>query len=269
LLREIGRGAYGEVWLARDAVGIIRAVKVIQRRGFADSRPYDREFEGIRRFVPLSLEHPGLIRVLHVGRDDRAGFFHYVMEAADNAGPDPAIDPEHYTPRTLAEDLERQGPLPPAEVARLGSQMADALAFLHRHRLVHRDLKPANILFVQGRPKLGDIGLVSPMAATDRSVSFLGTQGYIAPEGPGSAAADLFSLGKLLYVVATGCNPDEFPKSPAPERALAAHLQPGSRPTPGLGGDPGGRTASPPPLRPAHLTLPLAATPAAGWSPSA
>ena len=70
LLRPIGRGAYGEVWLARNVMGALRAVKVIWRRQFESERPYEREFAGIQRFEPVSRSSSGLVHVLHVGRNE-------------------------------------------------------------------------------------------------------------------------------------------------------------------------------------------------------
>src|SRR5437660_12516868 len=68
LLRPIGRGAYGEVWLALNVMGTLRAVKVIQRGQFESDRPYEREFAGIQRYEPVSRSSGGLVHVLHVGR---------------------------------------------------------------------------------------------------------------------------------------------------------------------------------------------------------
>src|SRR5262245_45941305 len=86
LLRRIGRGSYGEVWLARNMVGSYHAVKVVRRESFEDSRPYEREFEGLQQFEPLSRTHEGLVDVLQVGRNEEREFFYYVMELADDAG---------------------------------------------------------------------------------------------------------------------------------------------------------------------------------------
>ncbi|MGE3311838.1 MAG: CHASE2 domain-containing protein [Limisphaerales bacterium] len=230
LVRVIGRGAYGTVWLARDAVGSVRALKVVERRSFGEARPYEREFDGIRRFMPVSLEHPGLIRVFHVGRDDAAGFFYYVMEAADDMKsrdlPDRGDwDPAGYVPRTLDAELRARGGLPAAEALELGIHLGRALKFLHDRQLIHRDIKPANVLYARGQPRLGDIGLVTAMAPSDGRVSFLGTKGYMAPEGPGTATADVYSLGKLLYVAVTGADPEEFPAVPQGiERASEGRL---------------------------------------------
>src|SRR3954471_15941018 len=85
LLRPIGRGAYGEVWLARNVMGALRAVKVIWGGQFESGRPYDREFAGIQRYEPVSRSSGGLVHVLHVGRNDPEGYFFYVMELADDA----------------------------------------------------------------------------------------------------------------------------------------------------------------------------------------
>ena len=86
LLHRIGHGSYGEVWLARNALGTLRAVKVVYRAHFEDEHPYEREFRGILKYEPVSRTHEGLVQVLHVGRNDVAGCFYYVMELADSVG---------------------------------------------------------------------------------------------------------------------------------------------------------------------------------------
>src|SRR5438093_6189141 len=86
LLRRIGGGSYGEVWLARSATGVLRAVKIVWRHTFEDDRPFQREFEGIQSFERLSREHPSQLALFHVGRGE--GYFFYVMELAD-AVPNP------------------------------------------------------------------------------------------------------------------------------------------------------------------------------------
>src|SRR5438445_391813 len=86
LLRLIGRGAYGEVWLARSTTGLYRAVKVVRRSAFDHVRPFEREFEGIQKFEPIS-HSECQVHILHVGRNDAGGYFYYVMELADQAEP--------------------------------------------------------------------------------------------------------------------------------------------------------------------------------------
>src|SRR5689334_25407955 len=83
LLRCIGRRAYGEVWLGRSVLGEFRAIKIVYRKSFEHDRPYEREFEGIQKFEPISRGHESQVDILHVGRDEQAGYFYYVMELAD------------------------------------------------------------------------------------------------------------------------------------------------------------------------------------------
>jgi WD40 repeat protein len=211
LLRRIGAGAYGEVWLARSVAGAYRAVKVVWRANFEHERIYEREFTGLKRFEPSSRLHPGLTDVLQIGRDDRAGYFYYVIELADPAEGSEAELPDRYVPLTLGELLRRRGRLPVGECAHIGAAIAEALEFLHRQGLVHRDVKPSNIIFVGGQPKLADIGLVTGLGDAR---SFVGTEGFIPPEGPGSPQSDLYSLGKVLYEMATGKSRLDFPDLP-------------------------------------------------------
>jgi serine/threonine protein kinase len=237
LLRRVAAGSYGEVWLARCALGTYRAVKIVRRATFGDNpRPYEREFAGLKRFEPISREHEGLVDVLQVGRDDDAGFFYYVMELADTAAegnegapaggsdgnpadPQPVtlqsnkpspLDLDSYTPRTLAHEVKVRGPLPADEVVRLASVLAEGLQFLHSKGLVHRDIKPSNIIFVNRVPKLADVGLVARLEET-RSLGG-GTIGFMPPEGPGTVQADIYSLGKVIYEAATGKDRQEFPE---------------------------------------------------------
>ncbi len=85
LLRRIGGGAYGEVWLARSkATGALRAAKIVWRHTFEDERPFQREFEGISRFERISRQHPSQLALYHIGRNDAGGYFYDVMELADN-----------------------------------------------------------------------------------------------------------------------------------------------------------------------------------------
>jgi len=231
LLRRIGGGSYGEVWLARCALGRYRAVKIIRRSLFTDDRPFDREFEGVRNFEPLSRQHESQVDILQVGRGE--DYFYYVMELADDAAISadagrggihgavsaPLPDPETYTPKTLKSELAGRGALPPEECLEIALALCTALDYLHGHGLVHRDVKPSNIIFVGGAPKLADPGLVTDI---DASHSFVGTEGYIPPEGPGTPQADLYSLGKLLYELSTGKPRGEFPNLPEDWKARGA-----------------------------------------------
>src|SRR6266478_7403487 len=81
LLRRIGGGSYGEVWLARSVMGTYRAVKIVYRDSFDTERPFLREFNGIRKFEPISRSHESQVDILQVGKGE--GYFYYVMELAD------------------------------------------------------------------------------------------------------------------------------------------------------------------------------------------
>ena len=69
LLRQFDAGSYGEVWLARSAMGALRAVKIVHRKTFQDDRPFNRELSGIRKFEPISRSHTGFIHILHIAVD--------------------------------------------------------------------------------------------------------------------------------------------------------------------------------------------------------
>jgi len=185
-----------------------------------------------------------------VGRNDTAGYFYYVMELADAlegpraegqspsksevaAAKETSRQPPlgkaaiwdtrnlaSYTPRTLAAELKLRGRLPLEECIQIGLSLTEALGHLHRQGLVHRDVKPSNIIFVDGVPKLADVGLVTTVG---QALSFVGTEGFIPPEGPGTHQADLYSLGIVLYVLSTGKSHQDFPEPPADLPSQADH----------------------------------------------
>ncbi len=209
LLKAVGSGAYGEVWLARSVAGSFRAVKIITRP-IPDDGCFEREFAGVQRFEPVV--HSGWVRILHVGRDDQARFFYYVMEAADDCTRKREIVPADYSPRSLSSELAARGKFPWEEVVRLGISLADALDALHGQNLIHRDIKPSNVIYLNGEPKLADIGLV--MRIGEPETSRPGTEGYFDDAGYGTPSADIYSLGKLLYVVWTDMGARDFPVLP-------------------------------------------------------
>src|ERR1044071_3084279 len=209
LLSCIGRGSYGEVWLARNVMGTYRALKIVYRAAFEHARPFEREFNGIQKFEPISRSHDGFVDVLQIGR--APDYFYYVMELADDVVTGQQIDPAPYQPKPLPTQVQAHKPLPFEQCVELGLSLTAALGHLHQHGLIHRDIKPSNIIFVNGIPKLADIGLV---AEKSEAKSFVGTEGFIPPEGPGTPQADIYSLGKVLYEIATGKDRHEFPALP-------------------------------------------------------
>ena len=161
LLRCIGRGSYGEVWLARGVTGVYRALKIVHRSSFSEYRPYEREFSGIQKFQTVSHSQENLVNILHVGRNDEAGYFFYVMELADPADmalsparlPAVELDPATYESGTLKQLQQTRGRLPVAECTAIAKGLARAVEHLHENGLIHRDIKPSNIIFVNGVPK--------------------------------------------------------------------------------------------------------------------
>jgi serine/threonine protein kinase len=181
--QAVGRGAYGEVWLARSVTGVHRAVKIVRRASFNEDRPFDREFAGIQRFEPVSLGQDSQVSLLHVGRNDAAGFFYYVMELADDIETGEEIFPDVTSPRRSRSCAPGSRRLPADECLAISLALARALAHLHVHGLVHRDIKPSNVIFVHGSPKLADIGLVS---SSIPRTHLSARKGFVPPEGPGS-----------------------------------------------------------------------------------
>ena len=219
LVIEIARGSYGQVWLARSVLDSWRAVKIVQRSLFEDPQPYQRELNGIRHYEAISRGHEGLIDVLHVGRNDEEGYFYYVMELADDQVVGQSVRSADYSARTLQSDLNARESLPADECAYLGGELADALHYLHAYGLVHRDIKPSNIVYVNGRPKLADIGLVAGSGVASGEV---GTLGFLPEEGAGDWRGDLYALGKVLYEASTGMDRNAFPDLPPAARGLSA-----------------------------------------------
>ncbi len=207
MIRMIGKGSYGEVWLARSVTGSMRAIKVVNRKDFEYDRTFEREFEGIKIFEPISRTHPGLVNVLHVGRNLDDGFYYYVMELADDKVSKSEIIDDKYTPRTLASEITDRQRVSMDECGEWGATMADALHHIHESGLTHRDIKPSNVIFVDGIPKIADIGLV----ALSGQRTFVGTEGFVPPEGPGDPKADIYSLGMVLYEMSSGKDRFEFP----------------------------------------------------------
>ena len=211
LIRRIGQGSYGEVWLVKNVIGGYRAAKFVERKAFSGPAPFEREFEGIKNFEPVSRTHPGFVSILHVGRNQSGGFFYYIMEIADDAISGPLVHPHKYMPRTLASDISRPVGLALPDCVETGLSLAAALQHLHERGLIHRDIKPSNIIFINGAAKLADIGLVTAVGETGTA---LGTRGYVPCNEAASPASDIYSLGMALYEASTGKSPAQFPELP-------------------------------------------------------
>src|SRR5688572_8150144 len=141
ILSPLGAGGMGEVYRARDTrLGRDVAIKVLPQHLSSNSEVRAR-FEREAKTVS-SLNHPNICTLHDVGREGDTDFL--VMELIDG--------------ETLASRIAR-GPLPPADVLKIGAQIADALDRAHRAGVIHRDLKPGNVMLTKSGAKLMDFGL--------------------------------------------------------------------------------------------------------------
>jgi formylglycine-generating enzyme required for sulfatase activity/dienelactone hydrolase len=191
----LGEGGMATVYRARD----LRherpvAIKVLRPELAAAIGPerFQREIH-----VAAQLQHPNVLPLHDSGEAD--GLLYYVMPLVEG--------------RTLRDLLTEQGPLPLAQVLRIGRQLADGLASAHSHGVVHRDVKPANILLSEGQAVLADFGLA--LSTADLSLteagSSMGTPLYSSPEQTGGQAADarsdVYSTGCVLHEMVVGTPP--------------------------------------------------------------
>jgi serine/threonine protein kinase len=204
IVAELGRGAMGSVFKALDpAVGRTVALKTIHSAALSGEQAgeYRARFYREAR-ASGGLAHPGIVPVFDVGEHDGAPYL--VMEFVDGRTLDSAIKKgERFT-------LDR--------VCEIGQQLAEALGYAHRRGVVHRDVKPANILLTSReiygieRPRITDFG-IAKLAASEITTTgqLLGTPSYMPPEqftgAPIDGRADLFSLGVILYSLASGEQP--------------------------------------------------------------
>lgn len=207
LLRPIGEGGFGQVWLGRNrTTGRLRAVKLIALRAVGRADPAGREIVSLRHLeARVKSEHPHLITIHHVGKTDEHLF--YVMDLADDASGTRAPSDPDYRPATLDSGLAH-GPRSADECLRSARQLLAGLACLHVAGMVHRDVKPSNCLFVEGQLKLADFGLLTE---ADRQASRVGTRAYMPPDGRMDTGADVYAAGLVIYEMATGLPAERFP----------------------------------------------------------
>jgi serine/threonine protein kinase len=199
VLRELGRGAMGVVYKARDPkINRVVAIKAISlsTQPEADEREYRerffREAEAAGR-----LSHPGIVTIFDVGEELKTRAPYIVME--------------YVSGQSLEKMLSSEGSkLPLTTALQLTQELAEALDCAHGQGVVHRDLKPANILVTeQGHAKIADFGVAKlNMTSLTLAGQVLGTPAYMSPEqlndGVVDGRSDLFSLGTIFYTMVTG-----------------------------------------------------------------
>jgi serine/threonine protein kinase/Tol biopolymer transport system component len=217
IVAPLGSGGMGEVYRARDTrLGREVAIKVLPMHLSAEPEVRAR-FEREAKIVS-SLNHPNICTLFDVGR----------VPGEAGAGETDFLVMELVEGETLADRLKR-GPLPPAELLRFGTQIADALDRAHRAGVIHRDLKPANVMITRSGAKLMDFGLSRAGGVTAGGASgavagltqsptiaraltsegtLLGTFQYMSPEQlegrEADARSDIWAFGCVLYEMATG-----------------------------------------------------------------
>ena len=226
VVRELGRGGMGAVYLVRDpATGEEYAAKVMLENplhGDDFKRRFIREAE-----IAMKVEHPNLVRVYDVGRDPETGYAYMIMDYVGGG------DLHDALARRL---IDRKGPYRVKEALALIRPLLGALAAASAAGVVHRDIKPDNILFDgEGNPYLADLGVAK--LSDDKTLTRLtmsnvvvGTPAYMAPEQMTDshavdARADLYSLGIVLWEMLAG----ECPNAELSAAELMARAVKGTR----------------------------------------
>ncbi|MFC4119390.1 serine/threonine-protein kinase [Nonomuraea zeae] len=198
LLRPLGAGGMGKVWLARDEM-LEREVAVKELtlpEGVSAKERADSVTRAVREAQATArLRHPGIVAL------------HDVVVEHDR----PWLVMELLRGRTLDATVREFGPMPAGHVARIGAEVLEALSVAHAQGLQHRDVKPGNVFLTdKGRVVLTDFGIARQegQATLTEQGLMIGSPGFIAPERldgePGGPASDLWSLGATLYVALTG-----------------------------------------------------------------
>ena len=205
VVRRLGKGGMGEVWLLRSPSGVEVAAKILNAASSEDHaarRRFLREAELAR-----GMKHPNLVETYDVGEDPETGLCYILME---------------YMPGgTLADRLKAKGAMDVSEAVSVLRDIASVLELGRRYGIVHRDIKPANIMFAaNGVPKLADLGIAR---GTPSGVEFttmtqtgmlIGTPAYMAPEQMLDShrvdtRADIYSLGIVFFEMLTGERPNK------------------------------------------------------------
>jgi len=204
LLRKLGKGGFGEVWLAEK-----RSQFVTKR--VAVKLPLDEQvnFDAIRQEAELweqASGHPNVLPIIDADVFD--GQVVIVSEYADGG--------------SLADRIKREGKLSLQKAVEITIGILNGLEFLHSRKIIHRDIKPQNILLQGDTPRLADFGISRAMNTTIVSSTIIGTDAYMSPEsfdGKRNVQTDIWSVGVVLYALLADKLP--FPQEHPSERMFA------------------------------------------------
>ncbi|CAI5722848.1 unnamed protein product [Peronospora destructor] len=200
MLDEIGHGGTSVVYKCRERrTGIVRACKIIDRRAVEREHNVIMEQFQVEIQVLQSLRHPNIIQIEDV----------FLSESKI------CMVTEYMGGGELFDYVVDRGTLSEVEASTIVRQITSAVAYLHSHGIIHRDLKPENLMLTSksrgADVKIIDFGLAKLLDADDKTASFLGTRGYLAPEmlqrQAYSMSVDMWALGIIVYVLLCGCLP--------------------------------------------------------------
>ncbi len=203
VLSELGKGAMGVVYLAKDPViGRMVAIKTIRSSSMGEDDSESREFR--ERFVREAqtagiLSHPNIVTIHDIGDDAETQTSFIAMEYIEG--------------KNLKSLLAEKAYLSYDQIADIIAQVAEAIDYAHRKGIIHRDVKPANIIITtDGKVKITDFGIAKVASSNLTSTGqFLGTPNYMSPEqvsgAPVDGRSDIFSLGVVLYELLTKRKP--------------------------------------------------------------
>ncbi|MEU5884592.1 PQQ-binding-like beta-propeller repeat protein [Spirillospora sp. NPDC047279] len=195
VVRLLGAGGMGRVYLATSASGRAVAVKVVRPELSGDA--------GFRRRFKAEVDAARAV----------SGAFTTPVVDADPEGPLPWLATAYVPGPSLQSAVETHGPMPESTLRVLGAGLAEALVAIHRAGLIHRDLKPSNILLAADGPRVIDFGISRAIDATALTADgqVVGSAGYMSPEHVAgrelTPASDVFALGAVLAFAATGSSP--------------------------------------------------------------
>ena len=204
LIKKIGKGGFGEVWLAEQRSPFVTKKVAIKL-------PLDEQinFDAIRQEASLWEQASGHANILPI-------------IDADIYDGQVVIVSEYSEGGSLFEKLNSEGKFSPQPAVETTIGILNGLDYLHSQKIIHRDIKPQNILLQRDTPRLADFGISRAMEGTTNSVTISGTDAYMAPEafeGKRNVKTDIWSVGVVLYQLLTGGLP--FPQSHPTERMFA------------------------------------------------